>query len=289
MYKTLKEWKRIKQKSNEWFDARNKVITASDVSSILEVNPFTSKYEVLQNKISPQDPVESIATKWGEFHEPLARDFYETMPLFEGERRVHEVGLVCHPKYKWLAASPDGIVESLEPSSKNRWWLLEIKCPFNREFKNKGHKIPSYIWIQIQIQMEVCNLPSCHLLQCKYSKIEDTSHLLNRRITTIHRDENWFNNTALPKLLEFWNLMKKSERYNNFNNPFPNPATWVSLSSFAGFLLKDPIIDWLNMYQNNEIIKMLSDKHPINTVSYKNKVKKKVNLFNSIVEKLKIF
>lgn len=209
------------------------------------------------------------------------------MPLFEGKRKVHEVGLVHHSKYKWLAASPDGIVESLESDSKNKWWMLEIKCPFKREFKNKGHKIPSYIWIQTQIQMEVCNLPFCHLLQCKYSKVEDTSHLLNRRITTINRDENWFNNVALPKLLEFWDLMKKSEKYDNFINPYPNPTTWVSLTSFTGFLLKDPIIDWLNMYENNEIIKMLLKKQSTNMTSYTNKVKKKQNLFNSIVEKLK--
>ena len=300
MYKKLKNWKKIKQKSEEWFNERNKVITASDVSSILEINPFTSKYDVLQKKINI-DPAGSIiendATNWGEFHEPLAREYYETMPLFEGPRRVIEVGLIHHPKYKWLAASPDGIVESLEQSSNNikdkpKWWLLEIKCPYKREFKNKGHSIPSYIWIQIQIQMEVCDLPFCHLLQCKYTKLEGVSHLLNKRITTIKRDSDWFNNTALPKLLDFWDLMKKSEIYNNFVNPFPNPKTWVSLSSFTGFLLKDPILDWLNMYENSDVIKMLLSKQnvskgSIDITGYKNKVNKKNNIFKSIIENLK--
>ena len=51
MYNKIKNWNRIKQKSIQWFDERNKIITATDVSSILEINPFVSKYEVLQNKL----------------------------------------------------------------------------------------------------------------------------------------------------------------------------------------------------------------------------------------------
>lgn len=293
MHNRLKNWSRIQQKTLEWYQKRNSIITASDVSSILEINPFTSKYEVLSkksktfNEISMVETNENPATEWGEFHEPLARQFYETMPLIDGRRHVHEVGLVHHSKYKWLAASPDGIVESLEKNPKHKWWLLEIKCPFRREFKNKGHKTPSYIWIQTQIQMEVCDLPFCHLLQCKYYKEGDKSTMLNRRITTIWRDKKWFNDIALPKLKEFWDLINKARQYNNFVNPYPNPKEWVSTGSFTGFLLKDPIIDWLNMYENDEVVQNLLRKHPKKISGYKNKIKKKLNIFNSVVEKIK--
>jgi putative phage-type endonuclease len=294
MHNTLKQWNSIKQKSLEWYKIRNTIITASDVSSILEINPFTSKYEILskKSKIFENKDIKidkNPATKWGDFHEPLARQFYETMPLINGKRRVHEVGLIYHKKYKWLAASPDGIVESMEKNSNDKFWLLEIKCPYKREFKNKGHKIPSYIWIQTQIQMEVCDIPFCHLLQCKYFKEGEKSILLNRKITTIMRDSEWFNNTALPKLLEFWELINKAKQYNNFINPYPNPKEWVSTNSFTGFLLKDPIIDWLNMYENNEVIQNLLRKYPERNFEYKNKVKKRINVFNSIIDNIKQF
>ena len=37
MHSKLQKWNTIKQKSNEWYNERNKVITATDVSSILEI------------------------------------------------------------------------------------------------------------------------------------------------------------------------------------------------------------------------------------------------------------
>ena len=290
MYSNLKKWNTIKQKKKEWYDERNKVITATDVSSILEINPFKSKYEVFQQKRNKTVNItENPATKWGELHEPLASKYYETLPLINGSKKIWEVGLIHHPVYKWLAASPDGVVESLEKNSKDKWWLLEIKCPYKRDFKNKGYKTPSYIWIQIQIQLEVCDLPFCHLLQCKYvltNNSKQSSHLANHKITTITRDKKWFNDTALPKLINFWNLMQKSENYDNFENPYPNPIDWVSLNSFTGYLLKDPIIDWLNMYENDEIVKLILEKKEKNNSGYYNKIKKRNNIFKSIIENL---
>lgn len=289
----LKNWKKIPQKTLEWYEKRNNVITASDVSSILEINPFSSKYEVLLkksnffNKNDMNKKNSNPATEWGEYHEPFAKKVYETIPLIDGERYVHDVGLIYHSKYKWLAASPDGIVESLEKNPKHKWWLLEIKCPYRREFKNKGYKTPSYIWIQIQIQMEVCDLPFCHLLQCKYYKNENKSTLLNKKITTIWRDKNWFNNIALPKLQEFWELINKARKYNNFANPYPNPKEWVPIHSFTGFLVKDPIIDWLNMYEYDENIQNLLLKYPKNNSTYKNNIRTKENVFNTLIEKIK--
>ena len=46
--------------------------------------------------------------------------------------------------------------------------LRKIEIWDKREFKNKGHKIPSYIWTQIQIQMEVCDLDECDFLETKF-------------------------------------------------------------------------------------------------------------------------
>lgn len=277
MFQKLKKWKLIKQKTNLWLSERLEVITASDVSSILEINPYTSKYDVLQKKINKSIEInETESTKWGEYHEPFAKKYYENMSLIDGKRKVHEVGLIHHPKYNWLAASPDGIVECLD---EKKWWLLEIKCPHKRVFDDKGEKIPSYIWTQTQIQMEVCNLDFCHLLQCKYEKINNKSFLVKKRLTKIKRDNYWFKNIAYPKLYKFYLLMNKSKN-KNFINPYPNPKKWVSLNSFNGYLLNDPMLDFLNIHTNDPLISSMK------TYTKKKSSSKKIKLFKTIFNKL---
>ena len=46
MLHKIKKWKLIQQKSKEWFSKRKQIITASDVSSILECNPYTHKFDI---------------------------------------------------------------------------------------------------------------------------------------------------------------------------------------------------------------------------------------------------
>lgn len=272
MLKKINEWSKIKQKSEEWFEKRRTIITASDVSVIFEVNPFLSKHELLNNKLKETyEEVKNEATEWGEKYEPIARDFYEEMALINGPRKVHEVGLVLHEKYDYLGASPDGVVESLDDK---KWWLLEIKCPFKRELGN--NYIPKYIWIQIQIQLEVCNIPFCHLFQCKYN---EHGILINRQLTIIDRDEDWFNNTAFPIITDFWNFVQKMKTYPTSVNPYPNKNEWHSLKSFTGYLLDDPILDWLSYYRNDPILKKF--------ITYDNEYVDTKNLFLKLfIEKI---
>ena len=42
----------IKQKTEEWYNVRKKIITATDVAIILECNPYMKKSELLYNKIN---------------------------------------------------------------------------------------------------------------------------------------------------------------------------------------------------------------------------------------------
>jgi len=259
MLRKIKLWKKIKQQSKQWFSKRKKIITASDVSSILESNPFTSKYTIFNNKITEDNLFTgNDATEWGNVHEPYAKEIYSNKLLPNGNKKIYDVGLVIHNKYDWLGASPDGIVQFTD---NNKWCILEIKCPYRRSFKNKGEKIPNYIWIQTQIQMEVCNLPFCHLFQCKFnseSKIPDYT-----RLTTIYRDKKWFSEYAFPLLLEFKKNIEKSKKYLHFKNPYLNPDEWTYAKSFKGFLLQDPILDWLNMYKYNKTIQHLRNRYSV--------------------------
>ena len=69
---------------------------------------------------------------------------------------VIEFGCLRHPTHEFLGASPDGITED--------GIMLEIKCPISRIITGIP---PDNYWIQVQGQLEVCDLEECDFLECK--------------------------------------------------------------------------------------------------------------------------
>ena len=140
----------IKQKTEEWYNVRKKIITATDVAIILECNPYMKKSELLYNKINDIMTVENNIIKWGEEYEDIIAEFYSKIKKV----KVDKIGLIIHNDYKWLGASPDGIINNNK--------LLEIKCIWSR---NIGEEVPLMYWIQVQIQLEVCNIENAELIE----------------------------------------------------------------------------------------------------------------------------
>jgi hypothetical protein len=68
-----------------------------------------------------------------------------------------------------VAASPDGlIVEAADPKLVGT--LVEIKCPPTRIINDK---IPFDYWCQMQLQMEVCDRPSCEFVEVKFKELDE--------------------------------------------------------------------------------------------------------------------
>ena len=74
--------------------------------------------------------------------------------------KVYDYGCLPHPKYKFLAASPDGIND--DPESPLFGRMLEIKNVVSRKITGIPKK---EYWIQMQLQMEVCDLDECDFLE----------------------------------------------------------------------------------------------------------------------------
>lgn len=192
--KRLIEAEYAPQRSKEWFTLRESVITASDAGSGLGLNFFKSRDEFILEKCGyfyidgklteckKKPDTSSDATRYGCLHEDAARDEY----IKRTGEKVHEIGLVKHPVYSWLAGSPDGVTESGK--------LLEIKCPFKK--KIKAEIIPCY-FVQVQLLMEILNLELCDFVQ--YRPGDPVEYL----VMQIYRDRDWFEKT-LPKLKNTW-------------------------------------------------------------------------------------
>ena len=163
------------QRSNEWYIFRNSTLTASNIYKI-----FVSEYTQSQLIIEKSQPINIDKYKytnintpmhWGQKYEPVSTMYYE----YINNVKVTEFGCIQHDKYSFLAASPDGIV--CERSSELFGRMLEIKNVVSRVITG----IPKMeYWIQMQLQMEVCELNECDFLETKFIEyLNEEEYLLD--------------------------------------------------------------------------------------------------------------
>jgi len=157
------------QRSKEWYAIRENILTASSLADALGKGHFKSRDELLLSKMDIEETKPSQYSQnimeWGVKYEQIATFFYEYLTKTE----IIEFGLIPHPKLKVFGASPDGICG---PNSPLRYIgrMLEIKCPPKREFTKE---VPEHYWMQIQGQLETCNLSECDFLQVKIEEYAD--------------------------------------------------------------------------------------------------------------------
>lgn len=150
----------IKQRTDEWLEARKTMITASEIGCLTKQNPYMTEKKLSEKKRNALMGIESPASEFmltamrhGTLFEPVVGELYL---LITGTQKLHETGLVRHPTEPHVGASPDGI--------SDHGVLVEFKVPAARRLK---FEIPSYYLAQMQLQMEVCGIPVCHYLEVR--------------------------------------------------------------------------------------------------------------------------
>ena len=156
------------QRTTEWYMYRHNLITASSAWKVLDTESNTNS--IIYEKCKPyvdisKIPVINVDTplQWGQKYEPLSIMIYENTY----NTIVEDFGCLQHESYKSLGASPDGI--NVKEDNDRYCRMLEIKNIFNREIT----KIPkNEYWVQMQLQMEVCNLNECDFLETRFIEYE---------------------------------------------------------------------------------------------------------------------
>jgi putative phage-type endonuclease len=159
------------QKSETWHNERSNKLTASNIYKAIDSEAQLNS--LIVEKCKPYIPLPlniNSPKHHGEKYEPLAVIYYEYMY----NTKVGEFGLIFHKEYDFLAASPDGI--NIDPNSPLFGRMIEIKNIVNRELN--GIPINAY-WVQMQIQMEVCDLDFCDFLECDFKEYENEEQFLN--------------------------------------------------------------------------------------------------------------
>lgn len=199
------------QRTKEWYEFRHNLITASNAYKAFESQTVQNQliYEKCQplnqnlflsedNDSENEDPKEIIMVNtnttlhWGQKYEPLSVKIYE----HKYDTKIEDFGCIQHEKYHFLGASPDGI--NIEPISKRYGRMLEIKNIVNREIDGIPKK---EYWIQMQLQMEVCDLDECDFLETKFTEYIDFTEYILDTTDEFYEDEDGveFQNLCLSK------------------------------------------------------------------------------------------
>lgn len=170
------------QRSQEWLDLRDNMITASDVASAIGENHYESVDAFIKKKVLRTKWAGNAATAHGTLLEPMVRALYDERT----GRRSHEIGLVRHRTHHWLGASPDGVTED--------GMLIEIKCPLTRKIEPK---VPKHYLPQVQLQLEITDLEECDFIQYRPGPPEEFV------VVRVVRDRDWFAR-HLPSMKAAW-------------------------------------------------------------------------------------
>jgi len=160
----LKSLPQPEQRTPEWYEFRNGLITASNLWKVFGSQSQINSLIYEKCKSITLGPSEVRITNvnspmhWGVKYEPVTVMLYENMY----QTKIGEFGCIQHPTIPCIGASPDGI--NIDPSSDRFGRMLEIKNIVNREIT--GIPKEDY-WIQTQIQMETCDLDKCDFVETR--------------------------------------------------------------------------------------------------------------------------
>ena len=156
----------VTQRTPEWYEARQGMVTASDVAQALGCAKFGNQRTFFQKKCGAAEEQAAFdgsipPLKWGVMFEPVAQAVYTAV---NGGMRVHEFGLLRHkhPALAHVGASPDGITDA--------GVMLEIKCPWRRRIVEG--EVPLQYYYQIQAQLAVCGLDECDYFECEFFEVD---------------------------------------------------------------------------------------------------------------------
>ena len=175
------------QRTMEWYMYRHNLLSASNIHDAF--NSIATRNRIIFDKCSPLD-LNKYSARAGSLHtpfekgtryEPVSQSYYELVYA----TRISEYGCLPHTKYPFIGASPDGI--NTDKSSPLYGRMLEIKNVVSREIT--GIPKEDY-WVQMQIQMETCDLDECDFLECNFKEYENYNDFINDSYNETHDVED---------------------------------------------------------------------------------------------------
>lgn len=177
------------QRTSEWYQQRRKYITASEAAYAMAISGDYQVQSTIFKKLGIYMPSGTgDACIHGILLESATIMIYET----RFQVKISEYGCLPHPNVSYLAASPDGIITNVEDpynleQVSKAYRMIEIKNPYSRKIDGI---VKREYFIQMQLQMQVAQLPLCEFVETYINKEEyqNINEMLND--TLDFTDEN---------------------------------------------------------------------------------------------------
>lgn len=199
-----------------WFQQRKYRLTASNFGRVMTRKKEPTK-SFLSSLFQSKNLTNISSIQHGKQNEAVAKTLYvkKMQKNVHANFSVYDSGLVINPSCPYLGASPDGKV--FDPTSTNRFGLLEIKCPYKwrncsmevacedpkfychlvdglPHLKSDGNEL---YYVQVQGQLALTGLE-----WCDFVVYFSGSRSLN--VERIQFNQVYWNETVLPKLKRFY-------------------------------------------------------------------------------------
>lgn len=194
--KDLMKIPQYEQRSDQWFAARAKMLTASNLDSVLGRNKYSCREEILFKKCGLSVPfMGNKFTQHGCDTEDHA--IAEYCRIYN--KKTIDFGLLPHPTIEFLGGSPDGIAfDNGDPNSKPI--VLEVKCPFRK--KNPG-VIPKQYFNQLILNMVIADCDGVFIEYYPHGHVGQ-DYFLNIIHLKLEDHVDHFVTNNVPVFNEFW-------------------------------------------------------------------------------------
>lgn len=204
------------QRTNEWYLFRHNLITASSAWKVFKSQSTINQLVVEKCKTIDVTKYDSVNTNTPMHHGNKYEEVSVMLYEYLYDTKVKDYGCIQHDIYKFLGASPDGI--NVDPTSQRYGRMLEIKNPTSRELT--GIPKEDY-WIQMQLQMETCNLNECDFLETVFKEYETEEEFMSDGTFTYNEEDQlkgmmiYFMKDGKP-LYEYMPLHISKEEYTSW-------------------------------------------------------------------------
>ena len=177
-----------------WLKWRGRTLGASEASSILGCNPWSTPLQLYAKKmgVMADKASDSEAAKWGHrLQQPILDGWSDETGL---PCRTWEIGVV-NPQYPWLHATPDAVVgDEIPVVTDSMPDTVQAKATSMERAWENG--VPPMVFAQVQQEMLVTNSKTSHVAVLfngkRFSAFE------------VPFDEVWCESTLIPKTQAFY-------------------------------------------------------------------------------------